>query len=113
MSTVAETPARPRRARPTARPRTRRPVAGGVLWIVVLGLLLAGVVAINVVVLQDNIRLDRLGSQKTELRADIARLSAQLSSAAAAARIEREARNELGLVPADPATTRYVELQPR
>ena len=81
MSTVVETPQR--RSRPRTQARTRGPVAGGVLWILVLGVLLAGVVAVNVLVLQDNIRLDRLGSEKVELRGDIARLRAQLSSAAA------------------------------
>ncbi len=102
---------RPRRkaaARPVARPRA----FGGVLWIVVLGALLGGVVAVNVAVLQLNVRLDGLGRERIQLRADNARLSSQLSSAAAAARIEAQARQRLGLVPADANTTAYVQLVP-
>jgi len=102
---------RPRRkaaVRPVARPRA----FGGVLWIVVFGALLAGVVAVNVAVLQLNVRLDGLGRERIQLRADNARLSSQLSSAAAAARIETQARARLGLVPADANTTAYVQLAP-
>jgi cell division protein FtsL len=90
----------------------RRPVAGGVLWIVLLAALLAGVVAVNVVVLQLNVRLDGLSRQRTELRADNAKLRAQLSSAAANARIARDAQGRLGLQAADPSTTTYVRLAP-
>ena len=90
----------------------RRPVAGGVLWIVVVAALLAGIVAVNVVVLQLNVRLDELQRQRTELRADNAKLRAQLSSAAANARIARDAREQLGLQAADPTTTTYVRLAP-
>lgn len=92
---------------PAARPRL---VTGGVLWIVALGVLLAGVVAVNVTVLRLNMSLDRLSRERMQLRAENARLSSQLSSASAAARIEREARRKLGLQPADPATTAYVDL---
>jgi cell division protein FtsL len=94
------------------RERARRPVTGGVLWIVVLAALLAGIVAVNVIVLQLNVQLDGLTRQRAELRADNAKLRAQLSSAAANARIARDARDGLGLVAADPATTTYVRLAP-
>ncbi|HWG56095.1 MAG TPA: hypothetical protein VNT58_06180 [Gaiellaceae bacterium] len=83
------------------------------MWIVLAGALLAGVVAINVAVLQLNVRLDELGRERTELRDDNARLRSQLSSASAAARIEGQARARLGLVPADAATTSYVDLTPK
>ena len=63
-------------------------------------------------VLQLNVRLDELGRERIQLRADNARLSSQLSSAAAAARIEAQARQRLGLVPADANTTAYVQLAP-
>ncbi|MBA3244838.1 MAG: cell division protein FtsL [Actinobacteria bacterium] len=102
---------RPRR-KPATRPVARPRAFGGVLWIVVLGALLGGVVAVNVAVLQLNVRLDELGRERIQLRADNARLSSQLSSAAAAARIEAQARQRLGLVPADPNTTAYVQLAP-
>jgi cell division protein FtsL len=108
---------RPRRrpaARPAAKPRAKakaRPF-GGVVWIVVLAGLLAGVVAVNVAVLQLNVRLDELGRQRMQLRADTKRLSSQLSSASANARIESQARTKLGLEPADPALTYHVQLVP-
>jgi cell division protein FtsL len=116
MSTLAESarieaPVARRRSRPRGAAR-RRPVAGAVLWIVALGVLLAGVVAINVAVLQLNVRLDELGRDRAQLRADAARLASQLSSAAANARIEHDAQERLGLVLADPAATEYVELRP-
>lgn len=107
--------------RPTARPgkraatkaAPRRRAFGGAVWIVLFGALLAGVVAVNVAVLQLNVQLEKLGTERVELRADTARLRSQLSSAGAARRIEAEARSRLGLVPADPAATSYEELPPR
>jgi cell division protein FtsL len=110
-----ETPVvtRPRRRparRPVARARTRP--FGGVLWIVVLAVLLAGVVAVNVAVLQLNVRLDELGRERIQLQAETKRLSSQLSSASANARIESQARTRLGLVRADPELTEHVELPP-
>jgi cell division protein FtsL len=78
----------------------------------VLALLLGGVVAVNVAVLQLNVQLDELGRERVQLRADTKRLSSQLSSASANARIEAEARSKLGLEPADPALTYHVQLQP-
>jgi cell division protein FtsL len=111
MSTIAQADRTkaPARARGGAR---RRLVTSGVLWIVALGVLLAGVVAVNVVVLQLNVRLDELGRQRAELKADAARLRSRISTAAANVRIESEAQDRLGLVPADPTVTRYVELKP-
>lgn len=105
---------------PVARPRKRsvaqaaskpRPF-GGVVWIVLLAVLLAGVVAVNVAVLQLNVRLDELSRERVQLRADTNRLSSQLSSASANARIESQARTRLGLVEADPALTYHVQLVP-
>lgn len=105
---------------PVARPRKRaaagvasrpRPF-GGVVWIVVLAVLLAGVVAVNVAVLQLNVRLDELSRERVQLRADTNRLSSQLSSVSANARIESQARTRLGLVQADPALTYHVQLAP-
>jgi cell division protein FtsL len=84
-----------------------------VVWIVLVGVLLAGVVAVNVAVLQLNVRIDGLGRERIQLRADNARLSSQLSSAAAAARIESEAKARLGLVQADANSTTYVQLAPQ
>jgi cell division protein FtsL len=108
----------PRIARPRKRPAARTAVRakvrpfGGVVWIVVLAVLLAGIVAVNVAVLQLNVRLDELGRERVQLRADTKRLSSQLSSASANARIESEARAKLGLVRADPELTFHVQLAP-
>ncbi len=112
----ADTPqvATPRKRRPATRSALRakaRPF-GGVVWIVVLAVLLAGIVAVNVAVLQLNVRLDELGRERVQLRADTKRLSSQLSSASANARIESEARVKLGLVRADPELTFHVQLAP-
>lgn len=107
MSTVAEAS----RAVPRRKARAPGAFGGGVLWIVVVGLLLAGVVAINVLVLRLNVELDELRRTRAELKADIATSRAQLSSASANARIESEAATKLGLVPADPNDTTYVPLE--
>lgn len=112
MSAIADTPTRrePRRRQRTA-PRARR-FHGGVVWIVVVAALLAGVVAVNVAVLRLNVELDQLGIERAQLKADNARLRARLSSASAGMRIETEARARLGVAPADPLLTTYVDLTP-
>ena len=120
MSAVAERAPRPTQGRPPvdqpsprrrpARRRSARPrVANGVVWIVVVAVLLAGVVAMNVAVLQLNLRLDDLGRRRAKLRADNAALSSQLSSAAASAQIESLARAQ-GMVPASSSETTYLYL---
>lgn len=100
----------PRRARTPVAPRVRpgARTAGGVAWIVVVAAVLAGVVALNVAVLGLNVELDRLGRERSELRARKALLESRLSSTAA--RNETFARTRLGLVPAEP---QYVGLPPR
>jgi hypothetical protein len=99
---------------PASRTRARRPsplrrrVAGGVVWIALVAALLAGVVALNVAVLESNLRLDELGHKRARLRAENAALASKLASAAAAARIQRLAQQRLGVVPAEPDDTFYV-----
>ncbi len=110
MSTVAQS-ARVARTRALTRAGRRSwALGGGVVWIVVFALLLAGVVAVNVTVLRLNLQLNETGRERTELRADISRLRSQLSSASATSRIDHLAQKELGLVPADPDETLYVRL---
>ena len=103
----AEALARPKRK---SSARTKRRVDRGVLWIAGLAVVLAGVVAVNVAVLQLNVRLDEYGRERVQLRDDNARLRAQLSSTAASARVSSRAKTELGLVEADSSTTAYVRL---
>jgi cell division protein FtsL len=113
MSTVAQAPSRPRRKPAPARaPARRAPFAGGIAWIVVVGTLLAGIVAVNVLVLQLNVQLDRYGRERAQLKAESARLRSALSSASANVRIETDAVDKLGLAPADPATTTYLQIAP-
>jgi hypothetical protein len=100
------------RPRPARRTRPRSRLTGGVLWIVALAFLFAGVVALNVAVLRLNMRYDELGGTKVSLVGQNAALSSELSSAAATGRIERLARSQLRLVPADPSTTHYIQLTP-
>ncbi len=80
------------------------------MWIVLFALLLAGVVAVNVSVLRLNVELDGVGRERAELKADIAGLRSELSRTSSTARIERLARNELGLTLADPDEMTYVSL---
>ena len=110
MSTIAQS-TRAGRTRPRTRGRRRSWVlGGGVFWIVLFAVLLAGVVAVNVTVLRLNLELDQVGRERTELRADISRLRSQVSSASATSRIDRLAQKELGLILADPDETVYVRL---
>jgi cell division protein FtsL len=97
---------RPRRAsRAQARPR----VAGGVLWIVIVAVLLAGIVALNVAVLRLNMRVEQLDNQHDELISKRENIQSQLSSTAAAGRVEDIATKTLHL--GAPASTTYLELR--
>jgi cell division protein FtsL len=99
-----------RRSAARRRARPRLALGGGILWIVVFAVLLAGVVAVNVAVLRLNVQLDQAGRDRSQLEADIATLRSELSSVSASARIESRARRDLGLIPADPDSISYVEL---
>jgi cell division protein FtsL len=107
-----EAPAKPppRPARPPSRGRrasANRRMAGGLAWIVVSAVLLTGVVALNVVVLRLNVQLDRAGHDRANLRAQNQLLQAEVSTAAASARIQALARAR-GFIPASETT--YVDL---
>lgn len=108
MSSVATGP-RERRVHARARAKGQRRIAGGVLWIVVVAALLAGVVAVNVAVLRLNLSLDSVNRQRGQLKADIAAQQAKLASAKRTGAIVNGAP---GLVQADPATIQTVELRP-
>jgi cell division protein FtsL len=102
----ARRPARPRTA---PRARARPLVAGGVLWIVVVAILLAGIVALNVAVLRLNVAVQQLDAQRDELASKRDALQTQLSTAAAGGRVENAAVQRLGLVA--PESTTYLELK--
>lgn len=111
---AAEDTAGPR-SRPRARRRTTRRekrVTGGVLGIGIVAVLLAGVVATNVAVLRLNMKLDRLGQERSDLKAQNATLSSQLSSAASAPHIQSMAAKRLGWVQATSDQTTYFSLHP-
>ena len=118
QATASAAPVRSRPPRPRRRPVRRRKakrrlgVAGGLAWILVTGILLAGIVALNVAVLRLNVKLDRLNTERNKLRAGNAAVAVELSSAASSPRIQDLAKRR-GLVPADPATTTYVDLSRR
>jgi cell division protein FtsL len=117
---MATAVARAPRQRAPARPQTRRRkaasgrrVAGGAVWIVLMGLLLAGVVALNVAVLRLNLALDEATEERTELRAENAELASELAVRAASPRTNSLARRTLGVEPADPTTRTYLDLHER
>ncbi len=97
-----------KRRRDSVRRRTR--ARGGIVWIAVSALLLAGVVFVNVAVLRLNLGLDESSRERTRLRAENAALQSALSAALASPRVQERARRELKLAPADPATFGYVDV---
>jgi cell division protein FtsL len=104
---------RPAKAKAAAPQRTaQRRLAGGIVWIVVVAALLAGVVALNVAVLRVNLTYDELSQKRSKLRAENAALASQLASAASTGRIEKIAAEQLGATPASPDQTTYVPLDP-
>ena len=80
------------------------------MWIAVSGILLAGVVFVNVLVLQLNLSLDSANAQRTKLSGENAALQAQYSALLASPRIETEAVKQLGLVYEDPSDYGHVNV---
>ena len=113
---VAEPLPRPRhrskssRDERAVRSRSRRHQRRGVLWIAVSGILLVGVVFVNVAVLRLNLSLSSAERQRTQLRGENAALQAQLAAALASPRIEAEASKQLGVRAVDPGSVAYVDL---
>jgi cell division protein FtsL len=111
--------ARPGRTReeprtvPRRRPVRSKGVAGGIVWIVFVTVLLAGVVALNVAVLRLNVQLDDLAREKHDLRASNNELASRLAAVEASGRIQALARERLGLVPAEPDQATYLTLRGR
>jgi cell division protein FtsL len=105
---VAEPLARPR---PRTRTRAkRRSARGGILWIAVGGILLAGVVFVNVAVLQLNLRLDSANAERSKLLGENAALQTQYAQLVSPSRVSAAATKQLGLVYQDPTQYGYVNL---
>jgi cell division protein FtsL len=104
---IAKPVARPR---PKPRTRTKRRARGGILWIVVSGILLTGVVFVNVAVLRLNLTLDSTNSERSKLLAQNAALQSDYSALLSSTRIQQQAVSKLGLVYEDPGTYGYVDL---
>jgi hypothetical protein len=112
QATVAEPVLQPR-SRPRAGARTRRAQArarGGILWIAVSGILLAGVVFVNVAVLRMNLALDSANSDRAQLHAQIATLQSEYSSELRSGHITSQAVKQFGLYYQDPSEYGYVHL---
>ena len=113
QSAIVDPVVRPRpRTKPQGRTRkrTQARARGGILWIAVSGILLAGVVFVNVAVLRLNLSLDSTNSERTKLRADNAALQSELSRELASSHIQTRAAKEYGLTYVDPAQYGYVNL---
>jgi cell division protein FtsL len=101
--------AKPRpKTRAVRKPAPRRRVAGGLVWIGLVAVLLAGVVALNVAVLRLNVKLDKTQRERSQLRADNAQLNTDIAARAASGRILSLASGRLGLTPATPE---YLDLR--
>lgn len=113
QSSIVEPVVRPRprtKPRTKTRKRTQARARGGILWIVVSGILLTGVVFVNVAVLRLNLSLDSTNSERTKLRAENALLQSNLSRELASSQIQTRAAKEFGLTYADPTQYGYVNL---
>jgi cell division protein FtsL len=110
-ATIAQPVARPRaKPKPRTRSRARRRARGGILWIVVSGILLTGVVFVNVAVLRLNLSLDSTNSERSKLLAQNAALQSDYSALLSSTRIQQQAVTKLGLVYEDPGSYGYVDL---
>jgi hypothetical protein len=79
---------------------------------IVFALLLSGVVAVNVAVLQAHVAVSQLDQKRARLEARNQALASALSAVDSAPRIEAAARR-LGLVQVSAGNTSYLDLTPR
>jgi cell division protein FtsL len=108
-ASVAEPAARPR-PRAKSRRRSKARARGGILWIAIGGILLAGVVFVNVAVLQLNLRLDSANADRAKLLADNATLQAEYSRLVSSPRISAAATKQYGLTYQDPTEYGHINL---
>jgi cell division protein FtsL len=83
--------------------------AGGAVWVVILATLLGGIVALNVAALRDSIEVNRLQARAQQLQDENRLLRNEATNLSSPSAIGMAAE-KLGMVPADPNTTRYVRL---
>ena len=108
MAAVTQPLARPR---PRGRSHARRARArGGILWIAIGGILLTGVVFVNVAVLQLNLRLDSANAERSKLLAENAALETQYSRLNSTPNITAAVTKQFGLVYRDPSEYVFVDL---
>jgi cell division protein FtsL len=110
VSTITHTENAAVVARPRRKARRKTRARGGIAWIVISGILLAGVVFVNVAVLQLNLRLDGANAERAKLQADNAALQSQYSSLVSSPRVSAAAYRKLGLVFLDPSTYTYINV---
>ena len=107
-----EATANRRRLKTRPKPKARARGRSGFSWIAVSGILLAGVVFVNVAVLRLNLSLDSTNSERTKLRAENAALQSNLSRELASSQIQTRAAKQDGLATSDPSTYGYVNHKP-
>jgi len=95
--------------KPRTRPRAKARARGGILWIAIGGILLAGVVFVNVAVLQLNLSLDSSNTERSKLLAENAALQTEYSRLVSSPRVNAAAAKQ-GLVYKDPSQYGYVNL---
>jgi cell division protein FtsL len=98
------------RTKAHSRKRAQARARGGILWIAISGILLAGVVFVNVAVLQLNLSLDKTNTERSQLLAENAALQSQYSSLVGSQAIQSKAVKEFGLVYKDQSTYGYLNL---
>jgi len=96
--------------RPKRKARRKARARGGIAWIVISGILLAGVVFVNVAVLQLNLKLDGANADRAKLQADNAALQSQYSSLVSSPQVSSAAYTKLGLKFLDPSTYTYINV---
>jgi hypothetical protein len=109
-SNVADPVVQPRRKSGARGRRAQARALGGIVWIALSGILLAGVVFVSVAVLRMNLALDQANEDRAKLHAQIASLQSAYSSQLRAGEIQAQAGKRFGLIYQDPSEYGYVQL---
>jgi cell division protein FtsL len=120
VSVAAPAPrtARPRRAasqrpraRTTSKQAARRRLSPAFLWIIVLAVLFAGIVALNVGALRATIAASKLEAETSAIKTQNADLASQVAGMSGYFRIATEAKR-LGMVPSSPGRRAFIPFTP-